>query len=290
MTTQSQPSISQSPTDGRVSSRLREANRKAVTKQRNAVAQRAGESILNLTAHCLPSDARLAVTPTVLYSRSCFPQRHTRVIDDSQSPAGWVAARDKVASRLGSGFLLALLGNRGTGKTQMAQYIAMATCTLQRSVLYARAMTFFLELRATFTDDSQPELSVIQKYQTPRLLIIDEVQERGESEWENRILAHLMDLRYGDMRDTLLIGNQTPGKFRESVGDSIADRLRETGGVIECTWESFRQTPKTAARTERTFSRNDQGANIASGESDGRGVPGVRPGRSLAIEGDTSNG
>ena len=42
---------------------------------------------------------------------------------------------------------------------------------------------------------------------TTKLLIIDEVQERAESGFENRLLTHLIDARYAAMRPTIIIAN-----------------------------------------------------------------------------------
>ncbi len=176
-----------------------------------------------------------------LFLRANIPLRHARtIVDDSASPEAWKRARDKVLHDIGSGFIIALVGRRGTGKTQIAQQVALASCGLDRSALYCRGLDYFLDLRATYSAEGQCERDVIERYQTPRLLIVDEVQERGESEWEDRMLTHLLDKRYGDMTDTILIANLKPDAFRDNVGASVADRLIETGGIIECDWESFR--------------------------------------------------
>lgn len=175
-----------------------------------------------------------------LYADANVPARHTHTVPDDQCPAQWRAQRDKLVSSIGRGFLIALLGNRGTGKTQMAQQAVLVAAGHGRSALYERAMGFFLELRATFHATGRSELDVVDKYREPTLLVLDEFQERAESDFEQRMLAHLIDCRYGDMHDTLIVANQTPERFQTSAGESISDRLLETGGIIECTWESFR--------------------------------------------------
>lgn len=163
----------------------------------------------------------------------------------------WAKARDLVISRLGQGFLIALLGTRGCGKTQIAAQAAAVACRAGRTSLYVRAMTFFVDVRSTFRKEAAvTEADIIAKYQSPKLLIIDEIQDRGDSAWENRLLTHLIDLRYGDMTDTLLIGNLDPKELIKHVRESIADRMNECGSIIDCQWESFRQQaeePKEAA-------------------------------------------
>lgn len=190
---------------------------------------------------CRPSD-RLPIPPHPLFDQAGVPLRHRRQINDDTSPKAWVNARDKILERLGSGFLIALIGKRGPGKTQIAQQAVLFATGAGRTALYTRAMSIFLELRATFASGDLTEASVIARYRDPRLLVIDEMQERGETPWENRTLNHLIDLRYGDMTDTLLIANLVPKALKASVGESIAERLRETGGILKCDWNSFRTT------------------------------------------------
>ena len=58
-------------------------------------------------------------------------------------------------------------------------------------------MTVFLELQACFASPDKAALDVVEAHRKPKLLVIDEFQERGETEWENRQLNHIIDLRYG---------------------------------------------------------------------------------------------
>ena len=175
------------------------------------------------------------------YVAAGCPKLHTcREIDLAKSPAEWVAARETIVGKLGSGFTIALIGHRGPGKTQLGQQAIQAACQRNLTALYTRAMTFFLAIRATYGTDAS-EQSVIHRFSRPGLLVIDELHERGDTLFENRMLNHLVDIRHGDRLDTLLIGNMTEVGFEESMGASITERLRETGGVIECTWKSFRK-------------------------------------------------
>jgi DNA replication protein DnaC len=91
---------------------------------------------------------------------------------------------------------------------------------------------------------TEARIDVVNRHRIPDLLVIDEFQERGETAFENRMLNHLLDLRYGDLTDTLLIANLEPEELVESVGESITERLREAGGIIECNWPSFRDRKK----------------------------------------------
>lgn len=178
-----------------------------------------------------------------LYEESGFPKRHGLQIDEPKSPAGWLRKRQEIVAASGSGFLFALIGPRGTGKTQMAQRAVTMSCANGWPAVYCRAMTFFLELQAAIKHDAATWLDVIERFRQPRLLVLDEMQERAETDFENRVLNHLIDLRYGDMTDTLILANLTLDNLADSLGLSITDRLRETGGVLECSWSSFRRKP-----------------------------------------------
>ena len=190
------------------------------------------------------------------YAAAKVPRRHTAnalAIKDKDSPKEWLTVRDKVIRRMGSGCILALLGPRGPGKTQIAQLAVAHACAAGETAFYIRAMSIFLELRATIGSEEpgDTELAVVAWLREPFLLVIDECQVRGETRFENTKLDHLLDLRYGDMSDTVLIANWTPAALEESMGTSIMQRLRETGGIIECKWSSFRTSAKGKANVTK---------------------------------------
>ena len=109
---------------------------------------------------------------------------------------------------------------------------------------YRTAMRFFLEVRATFRKNSESsEMEVIDELAKSDLLILDEIQERGETPFEDRLLTHVIDARYAAMKPTILIANLSKSDLAESLGKSIVDRARENGKSIEFTWPSYRQQP-----------------------------------------------
>ncbi len=152
---------------------------------------------------------------------------------------GWLKVDGRLKARAGSGFIIALCGPRGTGKTQLAGSLARFCAGSGRSVIYKTAMSIFLDIQATFGGKGSTE-KVLSALTAPKVLIIDEAQERGETPWEDRLLGHLIDRRYGAMRDTLLLSNQTKVEFLKSIGDSVASRIVETGGIAVCDWPSYR--------------------------------------------------
>ena len=147
------------------------------------------------------------------------------------------------------GAIIALVGPRGTGKTQMATELSKRICSLwldkgfQSISKYYRLMDFFIALKDSYGGRTTQEDAIIP-FARPRLLVLDEVQVRGDTAWEDNALTYLLDRRYGDRRSSILISNQSVPDFVKSIGDSIASRLEESGAIIVCDWDSFRSNKK----------------------------------------------
>jgi len=188
--------------------------------------------------------------------RENFPKKYAALpLPAEEGP--WYEAVKCVHGMLKKGTIVVLYGNRGTGKTFMAYTLAdhaedypdpllpkpaENSPDHARPAIYRTAMGLFLELRNTFRKDSEEsELDIMRNLQDAVLLVIDEIQEKGETRWEDQKLTAIVDARYGAGRPTLLIGNyRTREEFESSVSPSIIDRLNEGGGAIRCNWPSFR--------------------------------------------------
>jgi DNA replication protein DnaC len=174
-----------------------------------------------------------------------LPDRQAR-----KAQAGEVAVNGKFGeilnkgiAKLGKGVIMALIGGRGSGKTQLAVCMADAAIAAGRSARYLTAFDFFLLIRETYRKDAKKsEREIIAELAGPALLILDELQERGETPWEDRLLTALIDRRYRDGGDTILIANQKADEFRAALGASIEDRLREGGGIAELDGQSRRKS------------------------------------------------
>ena len=169
------------------------------------------------------------------------PKRHA-LFPVGSTHLAWNAKRDGLVKLLGQGFLVALLGERGTGKTRMAVEILWHHIQISKHgrPLYVRAVDVFMDIREAYRPKGPTERERVEQFTSPTLLVIDDAHERGGSDWENRLLAYIIDRRYGDQVDTLLISNQQPDEFKLSIGPSIYSRLVETGGIVVCDWPSFR--------------------------------------------------
>lgn len=168
------------------------------------------------------------------------PSRQLSRTDIDRSGA-WGIKESELVKRLGTGFLVALIGGRGPGKTQMGVELMKAATEKLKSAYYNTLTGLFLEIKSTFKPDSSTtEEDVVLKLSRYSLLVVDEVGRRSDGDWENRVFFELVDRRYREMKDTLLIANHTKDQFLQTIGESLASRMQETGGIIECSWESYR--------------------------------------------------
>lgn len=182
--------------------------------------------------------SRIRERALAILEKANIPMRHRN--NPPLFGTGWMDKHKAIETRIGTGFIIGLIGQRGTGKTQLAVQIAKATAKQGNSVRYTTAMGFFIDIKETFDDGKKSERNVIEEHSRPSFLIIDEVQERGQTPWEDRLLTHLIDKRYSSQRDTLIISNQNKDSFLASLGESVASRITETGGIMNCDWESYR--------------------------------------------------
>jgi DNA replication protein DnaC len=195
----------------------------------------------------------------LLIKHSGVPERYADATLAAEPPAAitdpaevraWTWTRDRLRGLATTWGMLGLVGTRGPGKTWLAAGLVNDCVRGRRSARYAKALRFFLDLKSTYREGSTAtENAIIDDYVRPDVLVLDEVNERGETDWENRLLTYVIDLRYDAMKATVLISNDTPATFIKSVGESIADRIRERGRIVECTWRSLRE-PKPAENSK----------------------------------------
>lgn len=184
------------------------------------------------------------------WQKSGVPERHRRRVEewlaggDGPSGSRWLEARSTIRGKLGIGSTIALIGPRGTGKTQLAVSAIRDVCLRGKTARYIRAIDLFRTVNECFGKTKERERKVVDGFADPALLVLDELHVRRETAAEGIVLTDLIDKRYGLCRDTLLLSNQTEPEFVENIGSSAHDRLIETGGLIVCDWESYRQVTK----------------------------------------------
>jgi len=148
-------------------------------------------------------------------------------------------ACDDLKSLIVRGGIVALLGRRGAGKTWMACALVNAFCKLARQGVYAKAGDYFLRIDEAIAARASV-LKVEATFLRPELLVLDAMEERADTPHKDRMLSRLIDKRYDAKRSTVLISNETAEKFKERVGETVADRIRDDGQLIACEWKSLR--------------------------------------------------
>jgi len=183
-----------------------------------------------------------------------FPERHREQIELVGDE--WTATYQKalqVASKCG---IVALIGGRGTGKTQMAWQIAKNvklqnvntvnydsgfSKQINRPAIYRTAMDIFLELRSTYAPKAEKtEWQLMKEYENAALLVIDEINVTTGNNFEDLKMTAIMDKRYQRLRPTILIGNVDLQQFSDRMGKSVINRIEEDGIILSCNWPSYR--------------------------------------------------
>ncbi len=137
--------------------------------------------------------------------------------------------------------IVALIGGRGPGKTTIGCGLIRECCRRLKSARYIDAVDYFIAVRETFGANAKATQSQVEAaHVRPFLLVIDELHERGDTPWEDRMLTRLINKRYAAELATVLISNQDKKAFAAHVGESVVDRIRDGGGLIICNWKSLR--------------------------------------------------
>lgn len=133
-----------------------------------------------------------------------------------------------------AGKSLYLWGPTGSGKTHLAialmreDWIAKPS----RRPVFVKAPVMLLEIRKAFSTppseqvgDARSEQSLIDRYATTDLLILDDVGTEKISDWVIQTLSVIIDQRYSEMRRTLVTSNLSLEDLSNRIGDRTASRL-----------------------------------------------------------------
>lgn len=168
-----------------------------------------------------------------------IPRRYDfLMLETCRRHEGWAKAFDRLRVNVDSraaGNVVVLCGARGTGKTQMA-------CELIRFLAVGHRFFCRYEVFQDYLDYLRiPGASMDnERYSHPRLLVIDEIAKSGDSAWAEQRLFHLVNVRYNDLKHTILITAAGPDQLSDILSPSVADRVNEGGAVIHLNWPSFR--------------------------------------------------
>ena len=184
----------------------------------------------------------LSVSAKEKLRKAGVSKRHIGFVPMDSKSEQWTAEYSKCKERVDDGGIIGILGSRGCGKTQMgSSAIGHILFNGEKSAMYTKAFDVFLSIRNGNSKNSMTtEKEEVEKFIEPHLLVIDAFEVRGDTEFENRSLNHIIDRRYDECRPTIIISNDSVDTFISSVGASILDRMKQGGGIISLTESSFR--------------------------------------------------
>lgn len=157
----------------------------------------------------------------------------------------------------GVGSVVAMIGERGAGKTTVAAQIAVtrawrmhdarrdgdlsgahAFCAYRKVTdLAARLKPLYANFGTIETERLEQMRDALCRHD---LLVIDEMHDLIDLPVREALLIDVIDRRYAALRDTVLISNQTKADWDAKTNASIVSRLRQHGAVLVCDWGSWR--------------------------------------------------
>lgn len=159
----------------------------------------------------------------------------------------------------GTGAVIALCGMRGSGKTTMG-------CQLMRERVeanieydyadprpkdvpllpgrYRKLTSMGSHFKLMFAGHGGVNQEVLaEQYRAlceHSLLVIDELHDAETIAPAMALLVDLVDRRYSENRDTILITNREAADFEKNFNQSIVSRAHEAGAIMRCDWGSSR--------------------------------------------------
>lgn len=152
---------------------------------------------------------------------------------------------------------LMFLGGSRCGKTQLACAIVEAILARLYTGVVVKASTIIMECRGVYDREDIDEATVLDRYITPDLLVIDEIGDEGtgREEFRRQKIGYIIDERTENLRPTILIGNITEAALHDHIGERAYNRIREHSlDPVAFEWTPYlrRQgklsTPDTAKR------------------------------------------
>jgi DNA replication protein DnaC len=151
---------------------------------------------------------------------------------------------------VGEGIGALFVGGSGLGKTHLARALGYAQCQRGHRVLFTSLAMLVNRLSAAEATKSLHQ--ALKTYQTPGLLIVDEVGYATLRQPESHLLFQVISVRHDRKRSTVITTNRVFGEWNQifaddAVAHAILDRLAERAEVFHLEGTSYRETHRRPA-------------------------------------------
>jgi DNA replication protein DnaC len=157
-----------------------------------------------------------------------------------------LCATDLVAEGIGALFI----GDPGLGKTHLARALGYAQCQRGHRVLFTTLPALVNRLSAAEATKSLHH--ALKTFQSPGVLIVDEVGYVALRQPESHLLFQVISLRHDRKKPTVITTNRVPQNWNQvftdnAVAHAILDRLAERAEVFHLEGISYRETHRRSA-------------------------------------------
>ncbi|KKN70477.1 hypothetical protein LCGC14_0430550 [marine sediment metagenome] len=139
-----------------------------------------------------------------------------------------------------TGRSLVVLGDVGTGKNHLTS--ALINYVIENfftRCLFTSVTQIFLELKDSFSRSDVSEKSILDKFTSVGLLVVNEVGLNAGTDYEFEKINYILNERIDQRLPFVLVSNLSSEQLALAVGDRLADRIAEHP-VLNFKWPSFR--------------------------------------------------
>ena len=175
------------------------------------------------------------------YARKTYAEYEERAANELAIASAKKYARDKPLS------WLYVYGGCGTGKTFLISLLAKDLISAGLEVVFRDFQSILEELKDSFDDKAVTASSVLEKYETCEVLMLDDVGTGFFRDWGVSVLHQIINARYNAERRTIITSNYEMAGLmsrlsmqEEYSAARIISRLREMSEVVYMGEEDWR--------------------------------------------------
>lgn len=146
---------------------------------------------------------------------------------------------------------LIFTGNYGTGKTHLAAAICHEIIKQDYQPIFGTMITLLGNIKATYDNNHkvEDENSIIEKYATCDLLVIDDLGKERPTEWAIEKLYYVINSRYENCLPVVITTNYSIDKLvsrltikdNAETAEAIVSRIYEMCRGVYMNWEDYRR-------------------------------------------------